>query len=69
MSDAPNFTVLSADERQRFVAYCRQNVASNKAIMEQMTKLPGMDMVVRKLQAETVAFEVVANILEIIEEG
>jgi hypothetical protein len=54
--------VLDDRERNQFVAYCRQQAASCKAMAEQLSKMPGMpaQMLMREKQ-RSAAYHIVAE--------
>lgn len=57
--------ILNDDERKRFAAWCRQVATSNKAIIEQMKKLPMIsDQMIKRERIEMMAAEVIAVKLE-----
>lgn len=53
--------LLTDDERRRFAEYLEQDAASGEAILSQLEKLPGMDAIIRKTQAEVAATKIVAK--------
>ena len=55
---------LSDTDRARFASYLRRDAASNKQLIEQMEKMPGLAAVVRVRRQEMVAELVVAEMLD-----
>ncbi len=57
--------ILTNEERDKFAAWCRQDAASNKALIEQMEKLgTSLNPILRQKRAEVAAVEFVAGLLE-----
>ncbi len=60
--------ILTKDEREKFAAWCRWEIESNKEIMEQMKKVPSFAMVLKMKQDQALACRDVARLLESIED-
>ena len=53
---------LTQAERDKFIAYLRQEVESNKLMIEQLKKLgPGGEIMIPKMQQDTAAMIIVAQ--------
>lgn len=60
--------VLTKEERLKFVAYLRQEAASNEIIAKQSATMDGLDMVVKRYKQKVAIYSIVANELESTEE-
>ena len=58
--------ILLPDEREHFAAYLRQEAKSADELARQMAGMPGaiMEPVAKRCRAESMAFTIVAKILE-----
>lgn len=56
--------LLTDDERRKFAEWCRQEIQTNKILIEQAGKLTAVEMITRRLQITTAALTVVAQMLE-----
>lgn len=56
--------LLTDDERSRFKNYLRVEAESNKAIIEQMAKMPGLEAVTKNKRNEVAALLIVIRMLE-----
>lgn len=59
--------LLTDDERRKFAEWCRQEIQTNKILIEQAGKLTAVEMITRRLQITTAALTVVAQMLETME--
>lgn len=55
--------MLSRDERERFAAWCEQDADGTLGLVEQMAKLPNMDVIIKLKRTEAMAQKIVAKIL------
>ena len=56
--------LLTNEERQKFISWLRQNIETGRFIAKQMTKLPGLRMMVEREEARIAAWMVVLADLE-----
>ena len=59
--------VLTAEERQRFILYLRQEAASNEALATQANTMDSLQMVVKRYRQKAFACMIVATDLESVE--
>jgi hypothetical protein len=59
--------LLTDQERRKFIEWCRQEIETNKILIEQAGKLTAVEMIIRRLQVMTTALVVVAQMLENVE--
>jgi hypothetical protein len=59
--------LLTDAERDRFAAYLERDVEGSRAILSQMEKVGGPDVLIRQIRTEMVAAEIVAKKLRSIE--
>ena len=59
--------MLTAQERDKFAAYLEREAASDRMMLEQLGKLSGQEMMIKKLNAEAMASEIVAKRLRSID--
>lgn len=60
--------ILSQAERDKFSAWLKQDIESNRGIVEQMEKLPHAAPIVKHKKQQMAACIIVANLLDSIEE-
>ena len=60
--------LLETDERQRFVRYCREQAQSCDAIAGQLATMPHLEAVARLNRTKAMAYTIVANDLESVED-
>ena len=60
--------LLEPAERQRFVRYCRENSDSCDAMAKQLESMPHMDAVARHNRTRAMAYAIVANDLDSVED-
>lgn len=55
--------LLDERDKERFAAYCEQNVATSKGMVEQMEQMPGPVMVelIKREKLKIAAFSIVAD--------
>lgn len=58
---------LTQEERDKFAAWLEQNAKSDDAMAEQMTKMGGLDMVVKRMKQRAALYSLVAHELRNIE--
>lgn len=60
--------MLTAEERLRFAHYCREEAASYSGLCEQAEKIPGMGPLLEHHRRYAVAYRIVADHLESVQE-
>lgn len=60
--------LLEPEERQRFAGYCRENAESCDAMARQMDAMPHIEAVARLNRMKAMAYTIVANDLESVED-
>lgn len=60
--------LLTKEEREKFSTWLKNEAASDRAIITQMEKLPGMEAVAKRYKLEVVAAELIARKLDSIED-